>query len=929
MFLKLLLRNFNMLYRTLKSIVLRPITIFRYKLSSITNIGRVLNQIPKFFASLLSKLKLKPEKREDYVDAGKVYIAKSLIIILAILIIALPLLIYYFAWPWTVSTFLTAKFYEGQPKLESYSGRVKIYYEKKLENLEFAGRLKKGRYTGAGKEFYVNGMPKYSGSYADGKYDGEGILYSKDGKRLYKGSFKAGVYSGRGELLLTDGSVYKGDFKGGKRNGTGQILKDGKLVYEGDMADDKKSGKGRQYYNSGKLSYDGAFAEDACEGEGTEYYPSGKTKYQGSFKTGMYSGKGLMYDEKGRLLYEGGFERGLYNGTGRYYGNKGELSYAGAFVNGLFDGEGKLITLKNKNWYEGSFLAGKANGDGKLYRDGKLYYQGSFVDDQMSGNGTLADADSGVTYTGAFENNDIAYGQLFNQKVADIYTAFSKGFTEDTSREDSFFLYNTAFGAVLKFSYATENEDPKLAAAFILPSKGRSRTVGSAEDLKLQGTFKFARPDTSAPSADAGLYLPVKQKRMKCYRALYKEYQVRYWTDANTGALALIEYAPYSGSPAGGVKSAANAGNKGNSENGSNGDNGKNTNTTGSAPGKTTANGNAAAAVGTAADSAQAERCAACFADLGLDMSDFASLGYKPAATAKADGKASVKAPVKTSVKAGGKVSVKAATAAAGKKAGAARQFTLEQASAAARRKNSSVTDAASVNALVLSVADTVIDLDLYGKQILYLEQQKKLMDKKAEKAATDFKTGKINAAVCDELNKKISKNKFDLNYYKMQADNAKKNYQRLVGTPVPKALNYNDAYLIVDAGALSLPASALKQANAAELEKKLGDAVASYGKLGDFLSAYIDAKEKLNTAKSDFKTGKTDASVVETAAADADNARMDALEGRAEYSRLLYELDSSLQGYLSMKVAKRKESIFVKQGQTVKAAPTAGVGRT
>jgi hypothetical protein len=564
MFLKLLMRNFQMAYRTIRSVALRPFSIFKYKISSMTNISKLLNRIPKFFAALIAKLKMKPEKREDFVDAGPVFIAKSLIIMIIIAVIAIPLLIIYIGWPWFVSMFLTAKFYMEEPKLQEYSGKVELYYDEKLEKIEFKGRLKDGKRIGEGKEFFENGMLKYLGSYENGKYGGEGALYSEDGQLIYKGNFTAGLYNGIGELLLSDGNTYKGDFDKGKMTGKGQI------------------------FNGDVLVYEGSFLEGTYNGEGTEYYPSGEVKYKGEFKGGLYSGKGIMYNEEGAKVFEGSFESGLFNGEGRYYGKNNELVYAGNFVNGLYEGEGKLIFIKDSMWYEGSFTAGKASGKGKLYMDGMLFYEGSFADNMMSGNGTLTHINSGLTYSGLFENNDIAYGRLFQMTVEDIYKSFSTGLSEDTSSENYFYMYNQVFGVVLKFTYATESDPAKLVRAYTLPKADGVTRLKTPEDLKLHGTYIVGDSGEDIPDSYACTLLGVKSRWMNYYIASYQDYGACYWTDMSTGQVAVIEYYPVESTQAVAVNAQVESGNK----------------------------------------SKPAERYAVYFSDLGLDMADFGSLGY-------------------------------------------------------------------------------------------------------------------------------------------------------------------------------------------------------------------------------------------------------------------------------------------------------------
>ncbi len=544
MFIKLLLRNLQMIFRTLKSVFLRPFVIIKYKISSMTNISKLLNKIPKFFVSLVAKLRVKPEKREDYVDAGSVFVAKSLLVILIIIIIGIPLLIYYFAWPWFVSLALTADFYAAQTELDTYSGKVRIYYEQEMENLQFEGRLKDGERIEHGKEYFLNGMLKYSGSFAQDEYDGKGTLYSEDGAQIYKGDFKNGKYDGTGELSVSEGTVYKGDFAGGIRSGKGQILEDGKLSYEGGMLDDKKAGVGKLYYPGGTVAYSGGFAEDNFEGDGIEYYESGNERFGGTFKAGLYSGKGVLYYQNGGKLYEGDFERGQFSGEGRYYGEDGALVYSGTFADGLYDAEGKLIYVRDSMWYEGAFMAGKASGDGKLFKNGALYYEGGFVDGCMSGTGTLTDTVSGLTYTGAFINDDIEYGSLFSMPVSDIYAAFPKGLEEDTSNENYFVLYNQGFGLVLKLAYATDTEPAKLTAVYKLPSRDGSAVRRDMKAPELPGTYEIGKTGEGRIDNAAVQYLKIEQGKLKYSQAIYDGYSIYLRTSPQTDEVLLTEYYP-------------------------------------------------------------------------------------------------------------------------------------------------------------------------------------------------------------------------------------------------------------------------------------------------------------------------------------------------------------------------------------------------
>ena len=81
---------------------------------------------------------------------------------------------------------------------------------------EYIGKIKKGKYSGKGVNYYADGTKKYEGNFEKGLYSGKGKLYDKDGNLLYDGEFKYGKYSGKGTLYRADGSVeYKGNFRNG------------------------------------------------------------------------------------------------------------------------------------------------------------------------------------------------------------------------------------------------------------------------------------------------------------------------------------------------------------------------------------------------------------------------------------------------------------------------------------------------------------------------------------------------------------------------------------------------------------------------------------------------------------------------------------------------------------------------------------------
>ena len=225
--------------------------------------------------------------------------------------------------------------------------------------------------------------------------------------------------------------------------------------------------------------------------------------------------------------------------------------------------------------------------------------------------------------------------------------------------------------------------------------------------------------------------------------------------------------------------------------------------------------------------------------------------------------------------------------------------------------EGTSVLDVSQANTIAANVAEVIIDLDFARQKYQYLAEQQKMLKLKADKADIDFKVGKIDAKTRDGLKQEVTQNDFDLNFYKMQIDNGEKGYLRLTGTPISANFNYQDSYLIADAGKLSLPPSATLDKDPVALEKQLYDVIAAYSKLAASISAYIDAGEKLSKTENDFKTGKAANNEFEAAKVDKEKARIEALEGKAQYSKVLYEMDCSLQGYISRDVKKLSDPIF------------------
>ena len=76
--------------RVLKNALLRPFRVIYSKINYMFSAGRVATAIPGAVKKLPKIAKRKPEKREDYFDWGSIYVAKSLVLLVAVLLVAIP-----------------------------------------------------------------------------------------------------------------------------------------------------------------------------------------------------------------------------------------------------------------------------------------------------------------------------------------------------------------------------------------------------------------------------------------------------------------------------------------------------------------------------------------------------------------------------------------------------------------------------------------------------------------------------------------------------------------------------------------------------------------------------------------------------------------------------------------------------------------------
>lgn len=324
-----LLNSCGVVFRTFRAFFTRQFMGLHARIRRITSFSRqAARLVPKAMSSL-AVAGQKPTKREDFVETKRLFVAKSFLVMLAAGVVVLGLLAYFVLWPWLVSRFFTAHLFEQASALQTYTGKVVIYYDEEKKSPRMEGRLQDGLLQGEGKEYDEAGRLRYMGSFVDGQYAGEGNLYAE-----------------------------------------------GVLCYKGEFAEGACDGQGVAYYPDGGQKYRGAFVQGQYEGEGSLYYENGQLQYKGQFSAGLFEGEGRLYGEDGSLLYEGAFQGGLYAGEGKLRIGR-QLQLAGQFENGEPLGEVALYRA-GKLCYQGEVQERQPSGLGTLYAsDGTAIYTGS------------------------------------------------------------------------------------------------------------------------------------------------------------------------------------------------------------------------------------------------------------------------------------------------------------------------------------------------------------------------------------------------------------------------------------------------------------------------------------------------------------------------------------------------------------------------
>ncbi|OEF97124.1 hypothetical protein [Desulfuribacillus alkaliarsenatis] len=327
----------NLFEKSIGGYIRKHVNLVRAKFKNVTNVDKMGK---KLFRDVMGKVRsmfsLRPQAKADYVKAGRTYIAKKVILMALVGVLAFLFVFHRFLYPWAEGRFWVPELTINTERFYVYSGKAKVL------------------------DTYANLL--YVGDLDDGRINGKGSLYHPDGHLVYRGDFVNELYEGKGERFAADGSViYRGDFKANAYHGEGQLFENGNLLYEGQFQDGLFHGEGQLYHDNGNVRLTGNFRAGHLEGEGKEYTADGSLLYHGFFLDGLYNGTGTIYNpELKTVSYEGQFRKGRHEGFGRLYDQEsGRIVYEGEFSEGRYHGEGKLYNWKGQDVYVGHFYQGE------------------------------------------------------------------------------------------------------------------------------------------------------------------------------------------------------------------------------------------------------------------------------------------------------------------------------------------------------------------------------------------------------------------------------------------------------------------------------------------------------------------------------------------------------------------------------------------
>lgn len=440
-FFRQLVNSLGIFFRTFRAFFTRRLTGLGARIRRITNFSRQATKVASESFQGAAAAIQKPTKREDYIETKRLFISRSFLVLLAVGLVGFGLLCYLVIWPFLLSHFFTAHFYQGDKRVSDWSGRVIVYYDEKKKQPMYAGRLEEGVLQGEGTQYDQNGLVTYQGSFLDGLRDGVGKSYA-EGVLVYDGAFTQGEYEGQGQLYQNGQLVYQGAFSGGGKNGTGTAYQNGSKVYEG------------------------PFLNDEYSGEGTLFYPNGTRSYVGSFVSGQQEGTGTAYREDGAVCYKGSFAAGKYDGAGTWY---------------LEEEQGSI---------QANFTAGETDGAISWFKNGKLWFDGSADDLTPNGFGTLYAQSGKPVFAGELDRGTVNGAWMLGLTADEIRTACGEAtLVEADQAGGGFLITDQELGLRVLCSYRQEDADAAVHSLW-LSGVGSDATMSSLIPWKTEEEFE-------------------------------------------------------------------------------------------------------------------------------------------------------------------------------------------------------------------------------------------------------------------------------------------------------------------------------------------------------------------------------------------------------------------------------------------------------
>ena len=120
------------------------------------------------------KVGFHPSSRKDYVDFGRFYVSKVLLVAIPLLILLCVAVLVRFVYPHVMSAFFTRDLPVTSSLITGYNGKVRLFSEG--GTLLFQGKLEEGRINGTGTLYDTCGNLVYTGDFQEEQYNGTGAL---------------------------------------------------------------------------------------------------------------------------------------------------------------------------------------------------------------------------------------------------------------------------------------------------------------------------------------------------------------------------------------------------------------------------------------------------------------------------------------------------------------------------------------------------------------------------------------------------------------------------------------------------------------------------------------------------------------------------------------------------------------------------------